>query len=239
MVGKLLDRLIEDPFKIIEDSAVMQEVITIIKEAKEEIVLVSPYNDYHINLENPLKAAAKEVSIVAVCREEQKGKEDTHLKWLSGLPADVHLVKRLHAKIYCNESTAMITSMNLLEGSANNSKEIGIRIKDPARVAQIRRYVDEELISHGRQIAARPKTLAKRPPTAEGTKTPDRGFCIRCGEGIPYNPERPLCLKDFRAWNRYKNRNFEEKRCHRCGEESKTSLAEPLCHLHREAASAR
>lgn len=228
MVGKIFDMVMGDLFKIIEDSAVMQEVITIIKEAREEIVLVSPYNDYHINLKNPLKAAAGDVHVIAICREDQKSKEDTHLKWLRELPADVYLVERLHAKIYCNESTALITSMNLSESSANNSREIGIRIKDAERIAEIRRYVDEGLIRHGKPFAAKPKPSTVRSSKAKPSRAPMPGHCIRCGEEIPYRPSKPMCFKHYTSWKRYHNPEYPQKYCHHCGEERKTASGKPI-----------
>ena len=234
MVSRLLDELVG--FKIIEDTEVMQEVITIIKEAREHIVLVSPYNSYHINLKHPIEAAAQKVAITAVCREDQKGKEDPHLKWLSNeIGADVYLVERLHAKIYYNESTAIITSMNLSESSANNSKEIGIRIKDGTKIREIRRYVNEGLIKHGTQVAARPKSpaapqQAQRPTSARAPrKSIESGSCIRCKAEIPLNPDAPHCAKCERSWKRYANPDYPEKHCHRCGKERKTSFAKPLC----------
>ena len=255
MVSKFLNELglTEQSFKIIEDSGVMQEVITMIKESREILVLVSPYNSYHINLKHPIEAVAQKVKIIAVCREDQQGKEGSHLEWLSNeIGADVYLVERLHAKIYCNESTAIITSMNLSESSANNSKEIGVRIKDATKIGEIHRYVEEGLIKHSTQITARPKSPAApqqaqppisipeptrgtaKPsstpaPKAKPPKIPTRGLCIRGGEEIPYNPELPLCPKHLRSWNRYHNRDYVEEYCHRCGKERKTSFAKPLC----------
>lgn len=230
MASQFLSDLFEPPFKIIEDSAVMQEVIKVIKEANQLVVLVSPYNDYHINLRHPLEAAAERVRIVAICREDQKGKEGNHLEWLSNLGAEVYLVERLHAKIYYNESSAIITSMNLSESSANNSKEIGIKIKDVGKINEIRRYVNDGLIQHAQKIEAKPAAFARPPLRKEATQAPVRGFCIRGGEEIPYNPNEPLCPKHKRTWNKFKNTEFPERHCHLCGKEQESvSFAKPLC----------
>ena len=53
--------------------------------------------------------------------------------------------------------------------------------------------------------------------------------CIRCGEAIAFEPERPLCPACYRAWARYANPGYAEPYCHGCGEKKRTSLARPLC----------
>ena len=226
----------EPPVQILEINQVWNEVIKVIEDAKDNLVLVSPYNDYSIPLTEALEKAAEDVHIVAVCREEQKEKEEKHFKWLRHLGADVHLVSRLHAKIYYNESTAIVTSMNLLKSSATDSKEIGFKINDAKMHGQIREYVHEKLIAHSKPIAP-PRPTSTPAPKAKPPKNPARGLCIRGGEEIPYNPERPLCLKHFRSWNNRKDPDYAEKHCHRCGKERKTSFAKPLCTDWDEACS--
>ena len=148
------------PIQIIEINQVWNNVIKLIGDAREELVLVSPYNEYSVPLTEEVAKAAKTVHIVAVCREEQKKQEDKHFEWLRSIGADVHLVSRLHAKIYYNESTAIVTSMNLLKGSATDSKEFGFIINDSRILARIREYVQEGLIDYSKQLAP-PRKVAK------------------------------------------------------------------------------
>ena len=223
----------ERSIRIIEINQVWNTVIGIIQDAKDELVLVSPYNEYSVPLREALgKAAETGVPVVAVCRQEQKGKEDAHFEWLRRIGADVHLVSRLHAKIYFNESTAIVTSMNLLKSSATDSKEIGFIITDTDMRDQIRDYVQRDLIAHSQHLTpmrevAKPKPPAARPPRAK-PHTLVQGSCIRCGEAsITYNLKKPLCFTCFRSWD--KDRDCPEKHCHRCGKKRKTSFAEPLC----------
>lgn len=56
------------------------------------------------------------------------------------------------------------------------------------------------------------------------------GFCIRSGEKIPFNPEKPFTYKAFLSWSKFENIDFEEKYCHFSGEPSygKTSMAKPV-----------
>ena len=190
--------------EIIYDEKVLPAIIDVIDSAREYLVLVSPYNDYSINLRDALERAAKrKVRITAVCRKDREQDERSHLEWLkSNLSATVHLVERLHAKIYFNESVGIVTSMNLLQSSATSSKEIGFSIDDATALHQIEDYVLERLVAHSKPTATprntnKPKPPAARLPKAEPKQTPARGLCIRCGkEEIPYNADAPmLCQK--------------------------------------------
>lgn len=56
------------------------------------------------------------------------------------------------------------------------------------------------------------------------------GYCIRTGEKIPFNPEKPFTYNAYLSWANYENVDFEEKYCHFSGEPSlgKTSMAKPI-----------
>ncbi|MCR9081183.1 MAG: phospholipase D family protein [Cyclobacteriaceae bacterium] len=56
------------------------------------------------------------------------------------------------------------------------------------------------------------------------------GFCIRTGEKIPFNPEKPFTYNAYLSWANYENPDFEEKFCHYSGEPShgETSMARPI-----------
>ena len=224
----------DPPIRIIEINQVWNTVIKVIEDARDELVLVSPYNEYSVPLKEALgKAAETGVPIMAVCRQEQKEKEDAHFEWLRRIGADVHLVSRLHAKIYYNESTAIVTSMNLLKSSATDSKEIGFVINDTGMRGQIREYVQRDLIAHSQHLAparevAKPKPPAARPPKAAPKQAPARGWCIRCREEIAYNLKDPLCVECKQTWDIYKKSDFPEQYCHRCREQKKTADGGPL-----------
>ena len=49
---------------------------------------------------------------------------------------------------------------------------------------------------------------------------PEFGFCIRTGEQIPYNPERPFSYYAFKTWEQFENYDYAENYCHKTGKES-------------------
>ncbi|OQD42775.1 hypothetical protein BUL40_09670 [Croceivirga radicis] len=61
-------------------------------------------------------------------------------------------------------------------------------------------------------------------------QSPTFGYCIRTGEQIPYNPEKPFSYYAFRTWKQFENYDFEENYCHKTGKESygKTSMRNPI-----------
>ena len=56
------------------------------------------------------------------------------------------------------------------------------------------------------------------------------GYCIRTGEEIEFNPERPMSNKAYKMWNKFGDKDYEEKYCHFSGEASngETTLAKPI-----------
>lgn len=60
------------------------------------------------------------------------------------------------------------------------------------------------------------------------------GYCIRTGEEIPFNPDRPLSESAYKSWSKYKDKNYKEKYCHYSGEPShgETSFAHPIMKKH-------
>lgn len=67
-------------------------------------------------------------------------------------------------------------------------------------------------------------------PKRENEIEPKFGFCIRTGEQIPYNPERPFSYYAYKTWQQFENYDYEENYCHRTGKESygKTSMNNPI-----------
>jgi hypothetical protein len=63
-------------------------------------------------------------------------------------------------------------------------------------------------------------------PNNTSTQT---GFCIRQGERIAFNVERPLCETCYKQWTKFGNRVYSEKYCHSCGGHVQTSYAKPVC----------
>ena len=216
--------------EIIYDEKILPAIIDVIDNAKDYLVIVSPYNDDVPRIHDALERVAKrKIRITVVCRKDREKDEQAYLKWLmSSLGARVLLVERLHAKIYFNESIGIVTSMNLLTSSIDRSKEIGFKIDDRPTLRSIEDYVLGRLVEQAMEVTVTPKpkqVTLRKPKTASGS-----GLCIRCGkEEIPYNPDAPLCGKCYGTWKVHGNRTYPENYCHHCRKKRKTSFGRPLC----------
>ncbi len=67
-------------------------------------------------------------------------------------------------------------------------------------------------------------------PTREEVENNTEGYCIRTGEKIPFNPQRPYSDKAYKSWSQYSNTDYKEKFCHKTGKESygRTSMKNPI-----------
>ncbi|MCP3097898.1 phospholipase D-like domain-containing protein [Myxococcus sp. K15C18031901] len=221
----------------------------LIEEAERQLVLVSPYLsiDKLRSLVRALHGAlARKVEVKLVLRAKDVSTgtgEPLASEALQGLRAagmEVRLLADLHAKVYLSEKCALLTSLNLLESSINNSIEVSAWL--PANTPEYLRLV-EVLNTDVFPMSVKVASPAPRQPTVAPREAPRRqrsqrdevivfgedGHCIRCGEDLAFDVEKPLCLDCYGVWRRYGDPSYMEEYCHACGEESDTSLAKPLC----------
>lgn len=56
------------------------------------------------------------------------------------------------------------------------------------------------------------------------------GYCIRTGEEIDFNPEKPYSYYAYKTWSQFGNYDYPENYCHKTGKESygETSMSSPI-----------
>jgi RNA polymerase-binding transcription factor DksA len=203
----------------------------IIREAKKEIVIVSPYLKVSGNLVERLReAASKGVRIIFIY-----GKCDIDPNVIKELNSIQKLEKwfyqDLHAKCYLNEERAIITSMNLHAYSEINNREMGILID---RVSDNKLYADARVEVVSIKMASTADKTEMRVPVEkikQNTikRNKHQGHCIRCGKPITFNPDKPYCRDCFEIWAQFENPEYEEDFCHSCGELYPANMLKPLC----------
>ncbi|HNT09087.1 phospholipase D family protein [Methanoculleus sp.] len=230
--------------------------IEIIKSAEEQIFIVSPYISLTPHNKKYLQSIDdKKVPIDIVYRSDTNPKPEdlTFFKQLQS--AQLYKCNDLHAKCYINELFGIITSMNLYEHSQSNNWEMGVRFSretDPDLYTQTLEEVERILQASSPENSDRTATASQRAyEPRKPTRTispklkapPKKGFlekaldsvlgeeahCIRCGEMIDYNPEKPYCPKCFASWARFNNPDYKEKVCHKCGTKHTTTKTRPVC----------
>ncbi len=214
----------------------------LIVNSNEKLFLVSPYLQIADGLKKLIKVRdSLTIDIYIIYRKDAKinAEDMSFLQELNNVR--IFACENLHAKCYLNENTAIIASMNLYQYSQQNNREMGIKVekeKDPTLYDAIFKEVTTILqISQKHEFPAEnPKkdapTASKKVPKKSNKKhqKKDMGFCIRCGNDLEFNPEKPLCYKCFKSWEKYNNPEYTEKFCHACGTEHSSSVAKPVCY---------
>jgi phosphatidylserine/phosphatidylglycerophosphate/cardiolipin synthase-like enzyme len=213
----------------------------IIKEARKELVLVSPYLKISKNLIERLQDADKlHVDITLIYgKDELKPEEKEKLDALKNL--SLHYYENLHAKCFYNENQLIITSMNIYEFSEKTNREMGVLVNREEDDSIYSKAVNEvrSILTHSKPIKRESKGgLAAMGKAFMGVVndlvddaagTPKKGFCVRCGQSIDFDTRHPLCPECYGNWALYKRSKYPEKHWHRCGKNNKVSKGEPLC----------
>ncbi|MHA3060334.1 phospholipase D family protein [Acinetobacter sp. ANC 4636] len=115
--------------KFLNTSATNFYLEELIKNAKERLILISPY----LRLNDRIKELLEDKNRLKIDIRIVYGKSDLHpdeIKWMQRLDyIRVSFCKNLHAKCYMNENTCIISSLNLYEFSQINNNEMGILIE--------------------------------------------------------------------------------------------------------------
>ena len=219
---------------------------TLVKNSSKLLIFISPYLQISTNLRSLIKQADKRrpaIDIKVVCRKDSKWSPDdiTFLQSLDNVR--IKSIDGLHAKIYLNESTAIVTSMNLYMHSQQSNKEVGLifdAVQDKEMYDQILLEVNS-LFDEADKLQYKvtlekeqPKPVKPEPtkekPLIRPSSEKNIGYCIRCHAQMELNPDTPLCSKCLPIWAKYSNEEYSEKYCHACGKESKQSVGKPICY---------
>ena len=118
----------------------------LIKNAKERLILISPY----LRLNDRIKELLEDKDRLKIDIRIVYGKSDLHpdeIKWMQKLDyVRLSFCKNLHAKCYLNEGECIISSLNLYEFSQVNNNEMGILV---------RKYEDNEVFKDAYEEAQR------------------------------------------------------------------------------------
>ena len=236
--------------KFLTTDGISSEITNIIKNARSQVTLITPYLKVSNILFERLKDAdrqSKKINLV-YGKDELKPDEKGKLQQLDNL--SLHFSKDLHAKCYYNEECMVIASMNLHEYSQQHNKEMGVLLSlkedyyvfnealteakfilnGAEKYSLIRSVLSKAVKASKSRVAPTVKDELRRPggkPYSYRTKQP--GYCIRCKRRIPYELDYPLCDECFEVWSQYGDLDYPEHYCHTCGKRASTSKARPEC----------
>ena len=214
------------------DWEISSALLKIIGDARQRLTLVSPFNKHWGHLRRAIASAEQRgVDVTVYYRADEANPMAEHPS-ITAVP-----VRMLHAKIYANETTALISSMNLVETSALYSRDVGILVTDPALRRQIDGFVrslwdsvDTESppgssANNGHGNATRMHRVSTAADIAAVLDI--EGHCIECGANISFDPDKPLC---FQCYSRH-GRTGVHNVCHKCNDSHRTLLNEPFCRV--------
>lgn len=169
--------------KFLDTQAISNELTRLIKEAKEKIILISPFLKANIQIQERLKTKGKlgTLSEIVIVYGKSELKE-SELSWIKEID-DLKLYEKnnLHAKCYVNEDKAIICSMNLYDYSQQNNIEMGILITKEQDKDVYEELVDEinNIKVNGKRIgfdkSHRPyqeSTILEKPPVLDINSLP-------------------------------------------------------------------
>ena len=206
----------------VADQEITTALVEIIQEAKEKLILVFAYHNQWLRLRDEIALATKRNVSVKMYYRPDTTEGNPAAKYEAGIEAIA--VARLHSKVYANERVALITSMNLTQFSALNSRETGLLIRDE----QVLREIEDWVSTLSQDM---PNNVVLGSEGGQVTAVPlGQGFCIGC-EGelnfIEFNSEKPFCSSAGHNFSR--DSGF---RCHKCGNSAETNHDAPFCPMH-------
>ena len=213
----------------------------LIKDADQNLTLISPYLKLSKDFKELLTYRNSKDKITKVIFGKQELKP-TEMKFLESLRFVIlKFHEDLHAKCYVNDKQMIITSLNLYEFSMANNKEMGVLINlddpnDKSLYEEANKEIDY-IDSTSERFEFNFATPKKKTKVKTKTKTSRiqkaasaEGHCIRCSILINRDPEHPLCKKCFLSWKKYSKPAYQEKFCHICGKNNKSSMQKPVCY---------
>nr|WP_321224618.1 hypothetical protein [uncultured Psychroserpens sp.] len=135
--------------KLIKPKQISGEIMTLLDEADKEVVIISPYvkiSEWKKLERTLLELKSREIEVEFYFREDsEQAKLEIERYGFIPLP-----IKNLHCKIYLNEKSAIVSSMNLYKFSDENSLDIAYRTETFEEFEEIRnfynRYIKSNLI---------------------------------------------------------------------------------------------
>ena len=204
--------------KILTTKGISSSIEELIRSARKELTIVSPYlqisEEFEKRFQDLIKRGGPQIVFIYGKRKENEDTRNFFMENSSDI--DVYFNEKLHAKCYMNEDTAIITSMNLYEASEKN-RELGVLIE---------KNCDRVLYDTTRDEVESIKNNSERKRFKNADVSP--GYCIRCGAKIPFDPERPYCRSCFGVWAQYGDETYPEHFCHYCGGKADTTMLKPL-----------
>jgi hypothetical protein len=125
--------------KLIKPSEISGEIMTLLEEADEKVILVSPYckfSKWYKLLRKFEELQERRIPVEFYVREG----EHASIAEVEAVGFDPIVIPGLHSKIYLNEKFGIVSSMNLLLSSDTNSLEIGYKTETKEEFEELQNF---------------------------------------------------------------------------------------------------
>lgn len=132
---------------LLKPSQISGEIMTLIEEADNKLIIVSPYckfSDWNKFL-NTIKYLKRKKTLVEFYVRENESKSILEIQEIGFNPIQV---PNLHTKLYINEKYAIVSSMNLLTYSDMNSLDIAYKTESKSEYDELIEYYNRYLNIH-------------------------------------------------------------------------------------------
>jgi hypothetical protein len=190
--------------QFVADEELVSALSSIIKDAREELILISPYIKLHDRIKDDLKNKKEDLDLKVIVvfgkndDDLTKSLSTADLGFFTALPnIEIRYKKNLHAKYYANEKNALITSMNLHSYSSNSNKEAGILTKTPGLLKSLIKTgnsIDEDAYKYFANLLDSSNLFFLKEPEFEEKNF---GFSVK-HIGFKVDDHLPQCYKKTR-----------------------------------------
>jgi hypothetical protein len=157
--------------KFLKGSQLNAALEELFEAAEDYLVIISPYIKLHPRLKDILKSKSKsdKLEVIVVFGKNEgdlsKSLNVDDLDFLKAFPnVEIRHEPRLHAKYYANESSGILSSMNLYDFSQNNNIEFGILSKTSKLMSD---PLDKEAYKYFEEVIENSTLLFNRIPWYE------------------------------------------------------------------------
>lgn len=135
----------EKTYKVLDRKETLEELRNLIFNAKEQLILISPYIDLSGDLLGLLRASKAKKKIIIY----RRGQYQIDWQELNAYGYKLCEVTNLHAKVYMSEKSIMLSSMNLTV-SSNNNFEISTLFTNKADISEKESKAITQIIKYAR-----------------------------------------------------------------------------------------
>lgn len=212
--------------KFLDTHNTASEINNVIRNAQGWLAIVSPYLSLSpILLERLQDAGSRNVQVTLIYgKGELKSEVTQALSTVKNM--DVWFYENVHAKCYCNQDCAVITSMNMYEFSEKNNREMGVLLRKQTDLDAYNETCSE-IHSIVRSSTRRNASARQANASLHGT-TPPKAHYPRKQTVVNHQSHSSPSMGDFMA-SALNSLVGGKGYCLRCGNRIELDGEHPLC----------